>query len=85
MVIGLKAGSRIKMRVSHSASMIFIYLFEAKSNLISEISRFFEESPNKTQDAIQLATAIVHKAKIFMTNDLKIKNLRFPSLQIQQI
>lgn len=39
----------------------------------------------KTPDAIQLATAIVHKADIFITNDAKLKTLSLPGLTIQTL
>ena len=35
-----------------------------------------------TPDAIQLATALVHKADIFVTNDIKLQNLSLPNLKI---
>lgn len=39
----------------------------------------------KTPDAIQIATAIVHEADLFMTNDLKLKSLSLPGLTIQTL
>ena len=39
----------------------------------------------KTPDAIQIATAIVHEADTFITNDLKLKKLSLPGLTIQTL
>lgn len=39
----------------------------------------------RAPDAIQLATAIIHRADIFITNDVKLKKLSIPSLTIQTL
>ena len=39
----------------------------------------------KTPDAIQLGTALVHRADVFLTNDIKLKRLSLPELTIQTL
>lgn len=41
-----------------------------------------EYPPLKTPDSIQLATALVHNADVFITNDDRLKNLSLPNLKI---
>lgn len=44
-----------------------------------------EHKSLRTPDAVQLATAIVHKADIFITNDVKLQKLSLPGLAIQTL
>lgn len=44
-----------------------------------------ENTGLRTPDAIQLATAIVGGAKLFVTNDIKLKKVRVDSLEIKMI
>lgn len=39
----------------------------------------------RTPDSIQLATALVHQADVFITNDTKLQKLRFPNLKITRL
>lgn len=39
----------------------------------------------KTPDSIQLATAMIHHADIFITNDVKLKNLSLPGISIRTL
>ncbi len=39
----------------------------------------------KTPDALQLGTALVHHAEVFLTNDVKLKKLSLPGLTIQTL
>ena len=41
-----------------------------------------ENKSLRTPDSIQLATALVHQANIFITHDTKLTKLRFPHLKI---
>lgn len=44
-----------------------------------------EHKSLRTPDAIQLATAIIHNADVFITNDMKLKKLSLPGLAIQTL
>ena len=52
-------------------------------NISWEASKLRRETKSlKTPDSIQLATALVHNANLFITNDDRLKNLSFPNLKI---
>lgn len=55
-------------------------------DIAQEAARLRRENQGlRTPDAIQLATAIIHHADIFITNDVKLKKLSIPNLTIQTL
>lgn len=54
-------------------------IFSVDKNVCLEASRLRRENPGlKTPDSIQLATALINKADIFITNDDKLAKLKLP-------
>jgi len=61
-------------------------IIEVDWNIALEAARLRRENKSlRTPDSIQLATALVHNADIFITNDGRLKGLSFPSLKILQL
>lgn len=67
-------------------SIPMLQVIDVTWDIALEAARLRREKQGlRTPDAVQLATAIVHKAEIFITNDIKLKNLSLPGLTIQTL
>lgn len=63
-----------------------VHIIDVDREVAIEAARLRREHKSlRAPDAVQLATAIVHKAEIFITNDIKLKNLSLPGLTIQTL
>ncbi|MBI2008130.1 PIN domain-containing protein [Candidatus Amesbacteria bacterium] len=61
-------------------------IIEVDWDVALEAARLRRENKSlRTPDSIQLATALIHKADVFITNDDRLKNLSFPNLKILPI
>ncbi len=57
--------------------------FDVDIEISSQAAQLRRENKSlRTPDSIQLATALVHQADIFITNDVKLTKLHFPNLKI---
>lgn len=64
----------------------YLHVVDVNWNIAQEASRLRREYKYlRTPDAIQLATAIVSQANIFITNDTKLKTLSLPGLTIKTL
>lgn len=58
-------------------------IFSVDKDVCLEASRLRRENLGlKTPDSIQLATALINKADVFITNDARLKRLSLPGLKI---
>ena len=58
-------------------------LIEVSWDIALEAARLRRENRSlRTPDSIQIATALIHNASVFITNDNRLKNLSFPNLKI---
>lgn len=63
-----------------------VHIIDVDREVAIEAARLRREHKSlRAPDAIQLATAIVHKAEIFITNDIRLINLSLPGLIIQTL
>lgn len=61
----------------------YIRVFGVDWEIAQEAARLRRENKFlRTPDSIQLATALIHQADIFVTNDSRLKKLSLPSLKI---
>ncbi len=64
----------------------YLHVVEVNWNIAQKAATLRREYKHlRTPDAIQLATAIVSQANIFITNDAKLKTLSLPGLTIQTL
>lgn len=64
----------------------YLHIVDVTWDIAQEAARLRREYKYlRTPDAIQLATAIVHNADLFVTNDMKLKNFSLPGLTIQAL
>jgi predicted nucleic acid-binding protein len=62
----------------------FLEVIDLGDEIAFETARLRRENKTlRTPDAIQLATAIIHKADVFITNDMRLKNLRIVGLEVR--
>ncbi len=64
----------------------YIDIYDVTWDIAQEAARLRRENKYlRTPDSIQLATALVHQADIFITHDIKLQKLRFPNLKIVRL
>lgn len=64
----------------------YISVLDVNPEIALEAAKLRRENKSlRTPDSIQIATALVHHAETFITNDDRLKNLSFPSLKILPI
>ncbi|MEK7525259.1 MAG: PIN domain-containing protein [Patescibacteria group bacterium] len=64
----------------------FLEVIDLGEQIAFEAARLRRENKSlRTPDAIQLATAIIGGADVFITNDRKLRNLKFGSMKVQMI
>ena len=64
----------------------FLEVIDLGEQIAFETARLRRENKSlRTPDAIQLATAIIGGADVFITNDRKLRNLKFGSMKVQMI